>query len=44
MLEQYQISIQYKTLEREILNALLALATGVLTLVYPNFLYLIAGG
>lgn len=26
------------------LNALLALATGILTLIYPNFLYLIAGG
>ncbi|MFH5884687.1 hypothetical protein ACG2F4_10275 [Halalkalibaculum sp. DA3122] len=44
MFEQYQISVQYKTRERQILNALLALATGVLTLVYPNFLYLIAGG
>lgn len=44
MFEQYHIHIQYKTRQRQILNALLALATGVLTLIYPNFLYLIAGG
>lgn len=44
MLEQYRIQINYKTRERQILNALLALTTGCLTLIYPNFLYLIAGG
>lgn len=44
MLEEYRIRIQYRTRERQVLNALLALATGILTLVYPNFLYLIAGG
>lgn len=44
MLEQYEIRIQYKTRERQFWNALLALATGMLTLIYPNFLYLIAGG
>ena len=44
MLEQYRIDISYKKQERQLLNALLALATGVLTLIYPNFLYLIAGG
>lgn len=44
MFEQYRIQIQYKTRERQVLNALLALATGIFTLVYPNFLYLIAGG
>ena len=44
MLDQYRIQIDYKTRERQILNALLALATGCLTLIYPNFLYLIAGG
>lgn len=44
MFEQYRITVEYKTRERQILNALLALATGVLTLIYPNFLYLIAGG
>lgn len=44
MFEQYQLQIDYRVRERQILNALLALATGVLTLIYPNFLYLIAGG
>lgn len=44
MYQQFQINIQYKSRERQILNALLALATGVLTLIYPSFLYLIAGG
>jgi len=44
MYQQFQVNIQYKTRERRIFNALLALATGVLTLVYPSFLWLIAGG
>ena len=44
MFEQYQVQTQYKSRQRQILNALLALATGILTLIYPNFLYLIAGG
>ena len=44
MYQQFQVNIQYKTRERRIFNALLALATGVLSLIYPNFLYLIAGG
>lgn len=44
MYQQFQVNISYKTRERRIFNALLALATGVLTLVYPSFLYLIAGG
>ena len=44
MFEQYRIQVQYKTRQRQIWNALLALATGILTLIYPNFLYLIAGG
>lgn len=44
MFEQYSIQVNYKNRERKILNALLALATGILTLTYPNFLYLIAGG
>lgn len=43
MLNQFRIRINYKNRERQILNALLALATGCLTLIYPNFLYLIAG-
>jgi len=44
MYQQFQVNVQYKTRERRIFNALLALATGVLSLVYPSFLYLIAGG
>ena len=44
MYQQFQINIQYKTRERRIFNALLALLTGALTLIYPSFLYLIAGG
>lgn len=44
MFQQYKVEIQYKKRERQILNVLLALSTGVLTLIYPNFLYLIAGG
>lgn len=44
MLEQFQISVDYRQRERHILNVLLALLTGILTLIYPNFLYLIAGG
>lgn len=42
MFTQYRIQLQYKNRQRQILNALLALATGLLTLAYPNFLYLIA--
>jgi len=42
MYQQFQINIQYKSRERQILNAVLATATGVLTLIYPSFLYLIA--
>ncbi len=44
MLNQFRLEVTYKNPERQILNALLALATGCLTLLYPNFLYLIAGG
>lgn len=44
MFTQYRIQLQYKNRQRQILNALLALATGLLTLAYPNFLYLIAAG
>ena|SRR5690625_3293107 len=44
MLEQYRLQINYKPRRQQLLNALLALATGVLTLIYPNFLYLIAAG
>ena len=45
MLTQYHIEINARNRSRHHLwNALLALATGILTLIYPNFLYLIAGG
>ncbi|MEX2478384.1 MAG: hypothetical protein WD357_08100 [Gracilimonas sp.] len=44
MIVNFQINNQHKTKERQLINALLTLATGVLTLVFPNFLYLIAGG
>ncbi len=40
----YRIDIQYKARERRILNAVLAVITAVFTLIYPGFLYLIAGG
>lgn len=43
-MQYFQISIQQTPKERRILNAVLALATGILTLSYPSFLYLIAGG
>jgi hypothetical protein len=45
MLSQYRIDIHDSDRKNHHLwNALLALATGILTLIYPNFLYLIAGG
>ena len=44
MKQYFHINIEHKSRERRILNALLALVTGILTLTYPNFLYLIAGG
>ena len=45
MLTTYRIEINENNRQRHHLwNALLALATGILTLIYPNFLYLIAGG
>ncbi len=44
MIQSFRVNIQHKSKERRILNALLALLTGILTLTYPNFLYLIAGG
>lgn len=44
MQSTFQVNIQYKAKERRILNALLAIVTAMLTLIWPNFLYLIAGG
>ncbi|SMO63915.1 hypothetical protein [Gracilimonas mengyeensis] len=43
MIKQFQINANHRSRERQIINALLTLATGVLTLIFPNFLYLIAG-
>lgn len=43
MLTQYHIDFQGQNRQRHHLwNAILALITGILTLIYPNFLYLIA--
>lgn len=44
MIQSFRIQVHHKPREQRILNALLALVTGILTLTYPNFLYLIAGG
>lgn len=44
MYQAFQIKVEHKSKQRRGLNALLALATGVLTLIYPTFLYLIVGG
>ncbi|MEX0720306.1 MAG: hypothetical protein WD059_06540 [Balneolaceae bacterium] len=43
MFDQYQERFQYRLRERQVVNVLLTLATGILTLIFPNFLYLIAG-
>lgn len=43
MFEHYQLRFQHKSRQRQVFNAVLTLATGVLTLVFPNLLYLIAG-
>ncbi len=44
MAQYFHVNIQYRSKERRVMNALLALVTGILTFVYPGFLYLIAGG
>ncbi|WP_234567384.1 hypothetical protein [Rhodohalobacter sp. 614A] len=44
MIQSFRINIHHKPRERRIMNAILALATGILTLTYPTFLYLIAAG
>jgi len=44
MMQHIQITIQRDTGKRKILNALLAIMTGVLALIWPNFLYYIVGG
>lgn len=42
MRSTFHINVQYRTNERRLLNTILAIATGILTLIYPEFLYLIA--
>lgn len=44
MFKQIEVNILGKSKEQKIVNVLLTLATGILTLIFPNFLYLIAGG
>lgn len=44
MRSTFHINVQYRTNERRLLNTVLAILTGILTLVYPDFLYLIAAG
>ncbi len=44
MLSIIEIKTDYKSRTRKTLNTILTLATAVLTLIYPDFLYLIAGG
>lgn len=44
MIRIIQIETNYKPRQRQIINTILTLATGALTLIYPDFLYLIAGG
>tara|TARA_R110000868_G_scaffold306734_3_gene568109 strand:+ start:36321 stop:36758 length:438 start_codon:yes stop_codon:yes gene_type:complete len=44
MLNIIEIKTDYKPRTRQTLNTVLTLGTGVLTLIYPDFLYLTAGG
>ena len=44
MIFSINIRSEQQSKEQKLLNVLLTLATGVLTLIFPNFLYLIAGG
>lgn len=44
MFSTFEVKVQYRTKERRILNTILAIISGVLTLIYPDFLYLIAAG
>lgn len=44
MYQQIQITVHRRSGQRKLFNALLALATGALALIWPNFLYYIAGG
>ena|SRR5690554_1042884 len=44
MFEQYQIRFKDRKKEHQILSAILTLVAAILTFIYPNFLYIIAGG
>ncbi len=44
MLQIIEITTDHKPRTRQTLNAILTLATAILTLIFPDFLYLIAGG
>jgi hypothetical protein len=44
MIFSINIGDKQRSKEQRIINVLLTLATGVLTLIFPNLLYLIAGG
>jgi membrane-associated HD superfamily phosphohydrolase len=44
MLHFIEITSETRPRQRRIINAILTLATGVLALIYPDLLYLIAGG
>lgn len=44
MMFSISIENEQQSKEQKLINVLLTLATGVLTLIFPNFLYLIAGG
>ncbi|MFP8489869.1 hypothetical protein ACKGJO_12340 [Gracilimonas sp. Q87] len=44
MMFSVSIGNEKQSKEQKLINVLLTLATGVLTLAFPNFLYLIAGG
>jgi len=44
MYQEIQVTVHKKSGQRKLFNALLALATGALALIWPNFLYYIVGG
>lgn len=44
MYQQIQITVHQRSGQRKLFNAILALATGALALIWPNFLYYIVGG
>src|SRR5690625_7905799 len=44
MVQFFRINVGYRARERSLLNTILAIATGILTIIYPNFLYLIVAG